>query len=551
MHSEGGMDWTMGVGPHLQCQPTGDADCLRDKSLNILNLPNELLEDIFALLQDDQQSEAPYHFENSGRNRGDIKNVRLTCRRFCGTSSHLLMSHIAVDLTPAGLEHISAVSQHPTIFKGIRSVRVYVCFYSRRLATDLQHFASVAAHRLLSRLEESERCRNEGQQGRVQREHSTYLAKDVVAQAKKTVKIWTEFVHDQALGETTQLPVVSSRNHPSVNDLLIVWEIYKRRQLQQSQILQDGTFVHTIASAMARLRKATRLEINDGDSGLRDQKESLTPLSANNGPRKSFSGVIESMMLQPSKWVDARNEQLEAPPIEVLTALPLALQEAGVALTVLSINVTPSEDFDLKIREADIDRLSFAARKIQYFSFKTPAIGWHPTQTPDEVSSFWTFLCIMMNPGELRGLKLDLKFMEARNGASTSFGRLLLHPASWPNLTTISLGSMSMRLSELEELFLKTRSSGSHNSYASTVTEERRVQVSLKRIALLDGRWVDALHVLREHCGPGSQVLFPILDTTFEGDYQHAFYLQGYPPVKQNRATEYIQRRTDQNPLVN
>lgn len=68
----------------------------------------------------------------------DIRNVRLTCRRLCAASSHLLLRDIMIDCTlPVSIKRLKEISLHPVIRMGVRAVRVNMKFYSAELATDV------------------------------------------------------------------------------------------------------------------------------------------------------------------------------------------------------------------------------------------------------------------------------------------------------------------------------------------------------------------------------------------------------------------------------
>lgn len=57
---------------------------------------------------------------------GDVEQVtklRLTCRRFCENSSHLLMYFVKVAMTPLSIAHLTDVSRNQ-ISKGIRCVKI-------------------------------------------------------------------------------------------------------------------------------------------------------------------------------------------------------------------------------------------------------------------------------------------------------------------------------------------------------------------------------------------------------------------------------------------
>ncbi|KAI0537915.1 hypothetical protein GGR58DRAFT_513427 [Xylaria digitata] len=115
------------------------------RPLHILDLPDELLMLIFGHVKDYHQGalcENSLSFPDNNRPPTcDISNIRLSCRRFYNTSSHLLMDFVRLELQPDSLSRLQEISRHPLIRKGIRSVHVSLGFYHSELANDLQHFA--------------------------------------------------------------------------------------------------------------------------------------------------------------------------------------------------------------------------------------------------------------------------------------------------------------------------------------------------------------------------------------------------------------------------
>jgi len=70
------------------------------RPLNILDLPDEILMQTFGYLKESEYR-APHGIEP--RRAGyfaDMKSIRLTCQRFCNTSSHLLIPTIRVNMRP-------------------------------------------------------------------------------------------------------------------------------------------------------------------------------------------------------------------------------------------------------------------------------------------------------------------------------------------------------------------------------------------------------------------------------------------------------------------
>lgn len=76
--------------------------------IGILDLADELLMNVFEQAADS----------------ADIRNIRLTCGRFCSTSSHLLLDCLDICLTATSLARIKDISCHPAISKGIRILHI-------------------------------------------------------------------------------------------------------------------------------------------------------------------------------------------------------------------------------------------------------------------------------------------------------------------------------------------------------------------------------------------------------------------------------------------
>lgn len=92
------------------------------RPLRIMDLPDELLMRIFTYARITFYKDEFCSFERhlNFDTVADIKNLGLTCRRFCNASSHLLLQSLRVDMTkPSSLERLEEVSRHPTIRKGL------------------------------------------------------------------------------------------------------------------------------------------------------------------------------------------------------------------------------------------------------------------------------------------------------------------------------------------------------------------------------------------------------------------------------------------------
>ena len=83
------------------------------RPLKILDLPDELLRLIFLHVRGRTTISELAFYDFSGGNVEQVKKLRLTCKRFCENSSHLLMFYVKVEMTSESLAHLDEVSRHP------------------------------------------------------------------------------------------------------------------------------------------------------------------------------------------------------------------------------------------------------------------------------------------------------------------------------------------------------------------------------------------------------------------------------------------------------
>jgi hypothetical protein len=117
---------------------------------NILELPDEILIEIFKHVKD-----YPRHLPYEARlisPPGHVKDIRLTCRRFCNTSSHLLLDLVCVEMTPQSLAQFEDISRHLLISKAVRTVRVLAHFYNSAMADRFGVFASYHVARMTANI---------------------------------------------------------------------------------------------------------------------------------------------------------------------------------------------------------------------------------------------------------------------------------------------------------------------------------------------------------------------------------------------------------------
>lgn len=122
--------------------------------LTILNLPVETLGQIFEYVRGHEVgtqilSSPP----ESNCNDHAIQNIRLTCRRFRDSSSHLLIHLLKLGVDQESLLLLNNVSRHPRISKGVDTVEFALRFYSPTIARNVHLFARIMRKMLIGYFE--------------------------------------------------------------------------------------------------------------------------------------------------------------------------------------------------------------------------------------------------------------------------------------------------------------------------------------------------------------------------------------------------------------
>lgn len=76
------------------------------RPLTVLDLPDEVLMHIFDYVRGETGMHDLDFFDHRTGDVKQVKNLRLTCRRFCDASSHLLMYYVKVEMTPQSIAYL-------------------------------------------------------------------------------------------------------------------------------------------------------------------------------------------------------------------------------------------------------------------------------------------------------------------------------------------------------------------------------------------------------------------------------------------------------------
>lgn len=129
----------------------------RLRKLSLLDLPDELLLEIFDCFKGWVDSDQEFYHINLEVDTRSIQNSRLTCRRLCDISSHLLVPCVYVIPTLSSLEFLKQVTSHPKISRGTRVFRIDASFYGARIANDIRRFAVLCSRKVREDIQHLER----------------------------------------------------------------------------------------------------------------------------------------------------------------------------------------------------------------------------------------------------------------------------------------------------------------------------------------------------------------------------------------------------------
>ncbi|CAO1601533.1 hypothetical protein XANCAGTX0491_005188 [Xanthoria calcicola] len=286
------------------------------------------------------------------RSPSDIKNLRLTCRRFCNTSSHLLLPFVRVELNQASVEHLNTLSRHPTISKGVRAVRLVLDYYDYELANDFALFAEYFAAKMADHAQFLEFMDREEF-----KDHEIFKDRD--GNSKKIIQKTRQlenFCSSFASGAVDEADYGANPSHRNL--LQRAHEAYRSCVTDQKQVCENGAFFRTVAAAINRMPRARRLELREQD-GESARRKSWAPFRAGDDLYFLF------WVVRPMSWGEGRVWALGTPHIDLL-GLPSAFHEAGTCLKSLNINITLPPELQDALTAEEMRSLSLSVQQLKY-----------------------------------------------------------------------------------------------------------------------------------------------------------------------------------------
>lgn len=491
--------------------------------LHILNLPDELLRKIFEEVRGDFDST---YQESSEDGVSDIKSLRLTCRRFCDASSHLLLHHVDVSLANSSLEHLDEVSRHPTISKGIRSLQINISLYEpTRFCSSLKGFIDGVVKQLRSDHERAsasmrlytETLGNDQTFGAARTGDYAQLSGVVETMKERNDILWACMNYLRA--EASQ-----ADGDQIIATLSEVYEKYSQLVEDQNALLCNDTFVASVAEAVTRVPTVARLVIIDWEH-CRFHHE-WAQISS---PIYPF---VRKMPLNPSSWNDSLGSLLKQRSLKLLCQLLPAALRAGNPLTELYLHVSSTEDNNMKLSMEQVRGLVSAAEHLEVLDTNCqlavqPTQYEHPSRERVSISRLAS---LFLNGTKLRSVNLDYVWTEV--------GCLKAEPSiaslPWSNLEKLSLVFCIIPYDELSK-YLQKLAPGTC--------------ILLTELHLFNGlwaEWADLLDVIRSKADCHSNVISP----EDLGGWQDEFYEKfATSSREESLATAYIRGQIAENPL--
>lgn len=478
---------------------------------HIFAMPNEILRKIFEDVRGEFDDE---RYEYSSDGVKSIQSLRLTCRRFCEASSHLLLHQLNISLTSLSLVHLDKVSRHPTISKGVRSLKISVALFDPSAVRSLRSFISEVEPSLrFEQLDDmiSLHWAKKGVEGDVERAETA----DRLGKRNEILQSCTKYLH-------TGTP--QPYEDQAMATLSKVYKQYRQLVNDQKALLHANTFATSVTEAVARVPTIAKLSITD----LADFEvpTSWTEISS------PVYSLVRRILLKPSPSSSQSIQLLGPQPAVLLRQMLLAVVRAGNLLTGLHLCLYFSKESNMELNEEQARDLAGATGKLQdldtdYRLAIQPVLHEHPSG--DSVSKT-QLVSVFFNSRKLRSVTLS-------SGPSMFDDHWEVAPwiawLPWPTLKKIKLVSFYIHFDELSK-FLEKLTPGTC--------------IILEGTRLLSGLWADLLDLIRAKADCHSNVFYPEgCDAVEMGDsfYDKFQSRHGIASV----AAAYIRGQITDNPL--
>lgn len=233
--------------------------------LSILNLPDELLVYIFKHVKGRHSPNHVYHDSDTGH----VKDVRLTCKRFCKVSSHLLHHRVTVEVTQEALTRLENIWSHPDIYRGVEHVAISFRLFAAEFAHNSYQFALHLYSQLSNDLHHYQYSDNGDEEERQKILHDVTEIRAILASWSKCMLENSDVREDNGSFAAGLEKGIAQETSGHLLVLKKAYEQYRHRFDQQQQLLASSTFTNAVVYACTRFPKFGKLELYDHDQYIR------------------------------------------------------------------------------------------------------------------------------------------------------------------------------------------------------------------------------------------------------------------------------------------
>lgn len=221
------------------------------RRLGILNLPEELLIQIFKCVENRQPSPCDPH--GWLRNTQGLRNVRLVCWRFSSASASLLVPSVNVNFDRPSLSRLDQIASHPSVRLGVKRVILRCEFYIQEAAENHDLFEIWAQQSLLKAAQGGDPS-FEIEGGHRDRDE------DDIGDAEKVAIRYNSLFEQLRPRDYSSFPPNPYWDHHH-RVLSEAQDDYRGLYAAQCHLLQSGDFARTLAAILAKLPGGRELHI--------------------------------------------------------------------------------------------------------------------------------------------------------------------------------------------------------------------------------------------------------------------------------------------------
>lgn len=483
------------------------------RPLKVVEMPNEILTNIFANFEDDPVSQIQVDgslFDDSlpRPDLASIRNIRMTCRLFGEIASEILLSVVNISFTRSSLQHLQEISNHPTISKSVRVLRLHANPYNPSVANNRPEFDREIIHELFNlrkafvlekiRIEEelAEVTGVDGMTSQLQ------LLKSRKLQHKAALTQADLLITTLRLLDIPGLETWSGTYRGQISKAIDeAHQEYGRRSLEQQSHMDNPHVLANIIAAIGHMTNVHKICIPDEGSHhwdhiFRTGREKRYDAQKFGACMKAANPFWDLMVH--GGYRDGSFPLDQEPLLPLLHKLPFVLQVPNGNLTHLDINLPSLGSHLLQSLAEHLlkFRPSFQSLKWVQITILESIVDTIPRDSEGTLLMTYSLIETILVSPRLEVVKLDYRMRG--DGPEVlvegySVGRMLAN-LPWKNLRSLYLNKFSICIEELRRVLEKVPG---------------MIHIELSRIMLLQGTWVEALEILRGSVDSSSRVIKP------------------------------------------